>query len=698
MQLPRWRQSGRQGGRESEGGKRERRGRKRSVRASSLYFLRPFSLEIIEGVRAGGSNGGGQKEKPDSSRPFWPNCFFHFASQPPPPFSQREAQLQLKCRSWSLCRPSVLLRLPSRKLTARALSCLLRPTSSSPIRSPPHAALLLPCSLACSGVFLVSLARLTLIGSSALSASKEAALVQALAAVAPSVTAVEASFIHLIDTVDAEAEKALADEASKERAILDALLKYGDDAVPKTVAEGTSTAQLWVVPRLGTLSPWSSKATDIARMCNLEKHVARVERGILLTLHSSAQLDFSSASLLAVVGPLVHDRMTQTILLAPPTQAAVFARSAPGPLKHVPIITTAEGAPAASPTSDAVSHTPTPMDLLVKANSELGLALSPSELSYLLQGYLALDPPRNPTDVELFMFAQVNSEHCRHKIFNAAWTVDGVEQEHSLFKMIRNTELLNPGSTISAYSDNAAVLGSASDAIRIFAPNPTAEKLSSAYALQTPSQLPILIKVETHNHPTAVSPFSGASTGSGGEIRDEGAVGRGSKPKMGLAGFMTSDLNLDGFRQPWEESEEDSKDIDKRVGKPAHVSSAKEIMTAGPLGSSAFNNEFGRPGLTGWVVFFSWLAWDTQRVLTYSLQSFSDSGVPSRSRSLRPRRLRLKRPSRSAATTSLSCLPVVLATSALPTRSSSRSRPTRTSSFSVAPACSLALEEVRRRP
>jgi phosphoribosylformylglycinamidine synthase len=331
-------------------------------------------------------------------------------------------------------------------------------------------------------------------------------------------------------------------------------------------------------------------------MCNLGEIVARIERGVVFTFtfSSSPSSDFHNSA-----SELIHDRMTQTLLIAPPTSAEIFSRSSPGPLKYVSILSTEASLPV--PNENELNPEPSPMDLLVKANVALGLALSPSELNYLLQGYLALDPPRNPTDVELFMFAQVNSEHCRHKIFNAAWTIDGVEQDMSLFQMIRNTEkVIDSAGTISAYSDNAAVLDSASSQIRLFTSNPKdGAVLSTPYSLQAPAASPILIKVETHNHPTAVSPFSGASTGSGGEIRDEGAVGRGSKPKMGLSGFMTSDLNMEGFRQPWEETEEESKDLAKRVGKPAHVSSAKEIMTAGPLGSSAFNNEFGRPGLTG---------------------------------------------------------------------------------------------------
>lgn len=446
----------------------------------------------------------------------------------------------------------------------------------------------------------LAVCRLTLQGTPALSQTKLAVLLKTIQASVPSVKAISSTYIHLIDTASPAAEAVLSDVSSKERTILDALLKYGDEQHSSELPSdsGAVSTTIWVVPRLGTLSPWSSKATDIARMCNLAEVVDRIERGIVFTVLSDGELDLAGAFLPAASRHL-HDRMTQTLLLTAPHGESIFTKSAPGPLKFVPILST-DSQPA-SPLDEHTTHTPSPMDLLLKANTTLGLALSPSELKYLLDAYLALDPPRNPTDVELFMFAQVNSEHCRHKIFNATWTIDGVEQDNSLFGMIRNTEKLHSEGTISAYSDNAAVLDSVSGQIRLFTANPSKDSLSTAYTLQPPGKSPILIKVETHNHPTAVSPFSGASTGSGGEIRDEGAVGRGSKPKMGLAGFMTSDLNLDGFRQPWEETEEDSKDASKAVGKPAHVSSAREIMIAGPLGSSAFNNEFGRPGLTGYV-------------------------------------------------------------------------------------------------
>lgn len=430
-----------------------------------------------------------------------------------------------------------------------------------------------------------------------MSQSKGTALLKSLQQIQPSVTAVSASFLHLVDVASPESFALLSKADSTERIVLDALLKYGEE--PSSLAEakdGEVDTVIYVVPRLGTISPWSSKATDISRMCGLASHLNRVERGILVTIRSSSAID--EVAFVPKASPLLHDRMTQTILVSSPVKSQIFQVSPPGPLKHVAILPETTDVQPAQLTGDA-THAPSAMDLLVHANTTLGLALSPTELKYLLDAYTSMDPPRNPTDVELFMFAQVNSEHCRHKIFNAQWKIDGEEQDISLFGMIRNTEkaATKQDVTLSAYSDNAAVMNSDSTNIQIFSPSCSGG--ATPYALSAPQAYPILIKVETHNHPTAVSPFSGASTGSGGEIRDEGATGRGSKPKMGLAGFMTSDLNLDGFRQPWEEKEGASGA--DHVGKPSHVSSAKDIMTEGPLGSAAFNNEFGRPGLTGCV-------------------------------------------------------------------------------------------------
>ncbi|ODV80061.1 5'-phosphoribosylformyl glycinamidine synthetase [Suhomyces tanzawaensis NRRL Y-17324] len=316
-----------------------------------------------------------------------------------------------------------------------------------------------------------------------------------------------------------------------------------------------------VLPRPGTISPWSSKATDIAHICGLGDHIERIERGLTLLIKTktSFQGEFSGEVLTSV-----YDRMTQSLYFNEnaPKYDDLFAHHSPKPLVHVDII---------SDTSN-----------LTKANKELGLALDEGEINYLIKAFTETIG-RNPTDVELFMFAQVNSEHCRHKIFNADWTIDGLKKDLSLFKMIRNTHSKNPQYTISAYSDNAAVFEGPEG--YVFTPEFESKKWSS-----TKERVHTLVKVETHNHPTAVSPFAGAATGSGGEIRDEGAVGRGSKSKAGLAGFSVADLNIPDLTQPWE----------RDVGKPNHIASSLDIMLEAPIGSAAFNNEFGRPAINGY--------------------------------------------------------------------------------------------------
>ncbi|KAF8624615.1 hypothetical protein AX15_005770 [Amanita polypyramis BW_CC] len=284
---------------------------------------------------------------------------------------------------------------------------------------------------------------------------------------------------------------------------------------------------------------------------------------------------------------LIHDRMTQIVQLSLPGEESLFTHRDPKPLRTVDLLQSSD------PSSNAIEK-------LVTANKKLGLALAPDEITYLVDAYISGSRAmrRNPTDAELFMFAQVNSEHCRHKIFNASWTIDDEPVDLSLFQMIRNTEKLNPTGTISAYSDNAAVLeGSLAPRFSVLrhgpskAANPNLEHLYSSHQ----EEMPILIKVETHNHPTAVSPYPGAATGSGGEIRDEGSVGQGSRPKAGLAGFTVSNLLIPGFKQPWETD----------FGRPAHIASALDIMIEGPLGASAYNNEFGRPALAGYFRTFS---------------------------------------------------------------------------------------------
>jgi phosphoribosylformylglycinamidine synthase len=315
---------------------------------------------------------------------------------------------------------------------------------------------------------------------------------------------------------------------------------------------------LWVVPRIGTISPWSSKATDIAHNCGLLA-VQRIERGIEYRFDVDAALDDAA---LAILLPLLHDRMTESVLTGADDAQQLFRQADPAPCIAVDILTGGR-------------------DALLRANGELGLALSDDEIDYLVESFGGLG--RNPTDVELMMFAQANSEHCRHKIFNANWIIDGVEQDTTLFNMICASYNASPDGILSAYKDNAAVIEGHS-AQRFFA-----DPASGAYHASEEAAH-IQIKVETHNHPTAISPFPGAATGSGGEIRDEGATGRGAKPKAGLCGFSVSNLKIPGFVQPWETD----------YGRPDRIVSALEIMIDGPLGAAAFNNEFGRPNLCGY--------------------------------------------------------------------------------------------------
>ena len=364
---------------------------------------------------------------------------------------------------------------------------------------------------------------------------------------------VYAEFVHLL-----QVENLLTDEAL-ERA--ERLLRYGpQQQMPEPKGHRSHT----VLPRRGTISPWSSKATDIFALSGLAD-VRRVERGVRW---------FSSEDTPLRTEEIAHlfDRMTEECWLEESFEQ-VFAQSQPAKLEFVALLS--EGVAA-----------------LQRANTELGLALSEDEIEYLSRAYRKLD--RDPTDVELMMFAQANSEHCRHKIFNADWVVDGVAQPKSLFSMIRNTyQQINGQGILSAYSDNAAVIeGHEVDRLLV-------QPLSGDYIFESaPSH--ILMKVETHNHPTAIAPFAGAATGSGGEIRDEGAVGRGSKPKAGLSGFTTSHLNIPELPQPWELS----------TGKPEHMASALEIMLDGPIGAASFNNEFGRPAISGYFRSFEMLEVD----------------------------------------------------------------------------------------
>ncbi len=323
----------------------------------------------------------------------------------------------------------------------------------------------------------------------------------------------------------------------------------------KILAENFLTNSLLVIPRLGTISPWASKATDIVKICGINT-LNRIERGIVYTLKG---IDDGSKD---AVQALLHDRMMEQIFTNFNSIAKLFSHQQPKAFTTVDIL---QGGKQA----------------LQLANTQMGLALSADEIDYLVDAFKTLN--RNPIDTELMMFAQANSEHCRHKIFNADWTIDGEKKPNTLFGMIRNTHNKNPQGVLSAYSDNAAVVAGYS-ASRFF-PDP----ITKSYKTNT-EPVHFQIKVETHNHPTAISPFPGAATGSGGEIRDEGATGRGSKPKSGLTGFSVSNLNIPNFKQPWE----------RDYGKPNRIASAFDIMMEGPLGAASFNNEFGRPAINGY--------------------------------------------------------------------------------------------------
>ncbi|MCQ4272615.1 phosphoribosylformylglycinamidine synthase [Pseudomonas kuykendallii] len=385
---------------------------------------------------------------------------------------------------------------------------------------------------------------LILRGAPALSAFRHGKLLEQLTSRVPAVTGLYAEFAHFADVAGA----LTADEEQ----VLARLLKYG----PSVPVQEPSGRLFLCVPRFGTISPWSSKASDIARNCGLAK-IERLERGI--AYYVAGELGEAE---IEQVAALLHDRMTQLVLGRMEDASNLFSHAEPKPLTAVDIL---GGGRAA----------------LEKANVELGLALAEDEIDYLVNAFQGL--ARNPHDIELMMFAQANSEHCRHKIFNASWDIDGESQEKSLFGMIKNTYQMHSENVLSAYKDNASVI--VGHTAGRFFPNPETRQYG---AVQEPVH--ILMKVETHNHPTAISPFSGASTGSGGEIRDEGATGRGAKPKAGLTGFTVSNLNIPGFEQPWEVP----------YGKPERIVTPLDIMIEGPLGGAAFNNEFGRPALTGY--------------------------------------------------------------------------------------------------
>ena len=387
---------------------------------------------------------------------------------------------------------------------------------------------------------------LELRGAPALSPFRSRKLFSLIQEKVPGVNHLYAEFMHFADLED--------ELTAPEQDTLDRLLVYG----PSVASEEPDGVLFLVVPRPGTVSPWSSKATDIARNCGL-RQVRRLERGIAYYVRSDKKLGLAQREQIA---ELLHDRMTEKVFHEMGGAELLFHHEEPRQLARVPVM--AGGREA-----------------LAKANRELGLALAEDEIDYLVDSFTRME--RDPTDVELMMFAQANSEHCRHKIFNASWDIDGEGQEKSLFAMIRNTYEMNSEGVLSAYKDNASVIRGSRGG-RFF-PEPG----TGVYRYHE-EDIHILMKVETHNHPTAISPFAGSATGSGGEIRDEGATGRGSRPKAGLTGFTVSNLNLPGDPQPWEEE----------YGRPDRIASPLDIMIEGPIGGAAFNNEFGRPNLAGY--------------------------------------------------------------------------------------------------
>ncbi|MEY3980451.1 MAG: phosphoribosylformylglycinamidine synthase [Pseudomonadota bacterium] len=412
---------------------------------------------------------------------------------------------------------------------------------------------------------------LILPGANALSAFRIQRLLAQLKAFEPAITGVSGRYLHFVDST--------AELSEDDTQRLSAMLTYGEPFEGQTEGE-----PFIVLPRFGTISPWASKATDIAHNCGMA-HIHRIERGVAYAvqlksglLGKTKPLDKNKAQ---AVAALLHDRMIETVIRTPDQAQALFTELSPQPLAFIDII---EGG----------------RNALTDANLALGLALSDDEIDYLLDAFTHAG--RNPTDVELMMFAQANSEHCRHKIFNADWTIDGEPQQRSLFSMIKHTHQQQPKGTVVAYADNASIIEGAM-AMRFY------PRAGQGMVYQPSEELThILMKVETHNHPTAISPFPGASTGSGGEIRDEGATGRGAKPKAGLTGFSVSNLMITHAVQPWENARDVTVPQDQRIGhgdspitgKPERIASPLQIMIDGPLGGAAFNNEFGRPNLTGY--------------------------------------------------------------------------------------------------
>ena len=423
---------------------------------------------------------------------------------------------------------------------------------------------------------------LILPGSNALSLFRSSRLLSQLQKIEPAITGVTACFLHFIDVGDATDGASTNVLSDADRSRLDGMLTYGE------VFTGSSEGDVFIViPRPGTISPWASKATNIAHNCGMLQ-IRRIERGIRYVVQCKAGLLGGAKALSATAAPavaaLLHDRMTETVLRDAAAASDLFHHALQAkPLAHIDLLGGGKSA-------------------LASANLELGLALSDDEIDYLATAFTSAG--RNPTDVELMMFAQANSEHCRHKIFNADWVIDGVAQTMSLFGMIKNTHQLAPRGTVVAYSDNSSVIEGAT--VMRFYQRGAAQGNQYAGSQELSH---ILMKVETHNHPTAIAPFPGASTGAGGEIRDEGATGRGARPKAGLCGFTVSNLMLPEALQPWENVTDVNQPAGTvagavtdpvSYGKPERIASALQIMIDGPLGAAAFNNEFGRPNLGGY--------------------------------------------------------------------------------------------------
>lgn len=410
---------------------------------------------------------------------------------------------------------------------------------------------------------------LVLPGSDALSTFRTETLLRALAARQAPWKAVSARYLHFVAL-----NRALS---AAERQVLDHLLHYGAQPISAPTNE-TSRSQadltVRVVPRIGTVSPWASKATEIARQCGLQS-IWRIERGIEYRLQSPSELQDSpeKETVARWLEPL-YDPMVETVLLGEmPDLAQLFDTAVSPEPQRIPVL--ASG-----------------IEALRFANQSMGLALSEDEMAYLVDAFTQLQ--RDPSDVELLMFAQANSEHCRHKIFNAQWRIDGVEQSHTLFDMIRHTHACSPEGTLVAYRDNAAVMRGG-EATKLIAAPPSVS--GDAVYQRRSGRFHTVMKVETHNHPTAISPYAGAATGAGGEIRDEGATGRGAKPKAGLVGFSVSNLRLPNTQWTWEASS---------APVPARIATPLQIMLEAPIGSAAFNNEFGRPNLLGYFRSFEW--------------------------------------------------------------------------------------------